>query len=431
MVSEPPDPSALRGSLAALLPAAVNEAVAAVIAAAPAGAGVFAVGGSVRDLFLGRPLVDLDLTIEGDAPAVLRAALPRARITGHARFGTASTVLRGVRIDVATARTETYARPGALPETAPATIEADLARRDFSCNALALRLSGKAALLDPSDGIADIAAKRIRVLHDRSFVDDPTRVFRAFRYAARLEFVIEPRTAALLASGLPRVRAVSGERLRREVELMLADTPPGAALEAAHTAGALQALQAALHWSAAKSEAYAAGGVEEKALAPYGFALLASGTSPEQAEGVVRRLRLKRDEAAAVRGVAALRAVSDLLRRPDLKPSGAAMLLDRYPRAAIGAYARTTGNAIAREIMLRYLEEWRDARPILSGRDLIEMGVPEGPQVQRGLQLVRAARIDGWARDRDDERALILRYAKSIRDSAATHSLVEFEPGDE
>ena len=431
MITEAPDPVRLRDTLRAQLPAAASEAVAAIVGATPAGAGVFAVGGSIRDLLLGRPIVDLDLTLEGDAPTILRTALPRARITGHARFGTASTVARGFRIDVAAARTETYARPGAQPTTTHAGIEADLARRDFSCNALALRLNGEATLLDPSGGIADIEARRIRVLHDRSFIDDPTRVFRAFRYAARLEFVIEPRTASLLASGLPYLRTVSGERLRREVELMLADTPPGAAVEAAHTAGALQALHAALHWSAAKSVAYAAGGVADRERVPYGFALLASGASPEQAEKLVRRLRLKRDEAAAVRGIAALRAVSDLLRRPGLKPSGAAMLLDRYPRAAIGAYARTTGNAIARAIMLRYLDEWRDARPILNGRDLIEMGVPEGPQIQRGLQLVRAARLDGWAHDRDDERALILRFAKSIRDSAAAHSMVEFEPGSE
>ncbi|MHB8683984.1 MAG: hypothetical protein ACYC9X_06655, partial [Dehalococcoidia bacterium] len=84
-----------------------------------------------------------------------------------------------------------------------------------------------------------------------------------------------------------------------------------------------------------------------------------------------------------------------------------------------------------REIMLRYLGEWRNARPLLSGLDLIRIGVPEGPQVHRGLQLLRAARLDGWARDRDDEHALIVRFAQSIRDSAATHSMVEFEPGGE
>lgn len=165
--------------------------------------------------------------------------------------------------------------------------------------------------------------------------------------------------------------------------------------------------------------------------AEYGFALLASGASTEESDEVVARLRLKRAEIEAVRGVAALRGVSDLLRRPELKPSGAALLLDRFPPAAIAAYARTTGNSIAREIMLRYLDLWRDTRPMLSGRDLIDMGVPEGPQVQRGLQLVRAARLDGWAQSRDDERALVMRFAKSIRDSDAAHTLVEFEPGGE
>jgi tRNA nucleotidyltransferase (CCA-adding enzyme) len=427
MAIELADPARLRAALRVALPYPVSDAVEAIAEAA--GGRLFAVGGSVRDLLLGRPLVDLDLAVEGDTAALLRAALPRTRITSHQRFGTATAVVAGMRVDLASAREESYARPGALPATRPGTIESDLLRRDFSCNAVALRLEGAHELLDPAGGIADIAAMRLRVLHDRSFVDDPTRIFRAFRYAARLDFVIEPRTASLLASSLPHIADVGGERLRRELELLLDDTPPGAGLEAAHTAGALQAVHPALHWSRAKSEAYDEPAVGRKERQPYGFALLASGASPEEADAIVRRLRLKRDEAAAVTGVAALRGVSELLRRPDVKPSGAVVLLDRFPAPAIAAYAHTTGNTIAREIMLRYLESWRTTRPVLSGRDLIDLGVPAGPQVQRGLQLVRAARLDGWAHDRNDERALVLRFAKSIRDSGMTLTDLEFEPG--
>lgn len=429
MVIEAADPARLRASLRASLPHPVVDAIEAIADAAAPGIRLYAVGGSVRDLLLGRPIADLDLVTNTDAIALLGAALPHTRITGHRRFGTATAVVAGTRIDVATARTEMYARPGALPATTSAPIEADLRRRDFTCNAIALRLDVEAELLDPAGGIADIAGMRIRVLHDQSFADDPTRIFRAFRYAARLDFTIEPRTSSLLASSLPFVRDVGGERLRREIELILSDMPPGAALEAAHSAGALQVVHPALHWSRSKSEAYTDVTLPPKERVPYGFALLASGATDDEAAAIIGRLRLKRDESAAVAGVAAIRAVSDLLRRPDVKPSGAVMLLDRFPAPAIAAYAHTTGNAIARSIMLRYLEDWRRTRPMLSGRDLIEMGVPAGPQVQRGLQLVRAARLDGWAHDRDDERALVMRFAKSIRDSGMTPSTMEFEPG--
>jgi tRNA nucleotidyltransferase (CCA-adding enzyme) len=430
VISTTPEPAALRARLRAALPHAAVDALDALLDAAGHGVCVCAVGGTVRDLLLGRPFLDLDLVAETDAAALMRRALPRTRVVAHARFGTATATVGGIRIDLATARRETYARPGVLPRTTPATLADDLVRRDFSCNAVALSLSGPPDVVDPAGGVEDIAAMHVRVMHDASFVHDPTRVFRAFRYAARLDFTIEHRTASLLTSALPFVARVGGERLRREVELMLGDEPPGAALEAAHTAGALQAIHPALHWSAAKTDAYQ-GGATMRDAAEYGFALLASGASTEESDEVVARLRLKRAEIEAVRGVAALRGVSDLLRRPELKPSGAALLLDRFPPAAIAAYARTTGNSIAREIMLRYLDLWRDTRPMLSGRDLIDMGVPEGPQVQRGLQLVRAARLDGWAQSRDDERALVMRFAKSIRDSDAAHTLVEFEPGGE
>ena len=421
----------LQARLRAGLPPAAAAALDALVAAGGRRVRLYAVGGTVRDLLIGRPFVDLDLVAETDAAALMRKALPRTRVVAHARFGTATTAVGGVRIDLATARRESYARPGALPRTTPAGIEDDLVRRDFSCNAVAVAVSGDGDLVDPAGGVEDIAAMHVRVMHDASFVDDPTRIFRAFRYAARLEFTIEPRTASLLASALPFVRRVGGERLRRELELMLADTPSGAALEAAHTAGALQSIHPALHWSAAKTEAYDAGSAGLRERPAYGFALLASGASTDDAEELVARLRLKRAETDAVRGVSALRGVSDLLRRPELKPSGAALLLDRFPATAIAAYARTTGNSVAREIMLRYLALWRDTRAMLSGRDLIDMGIPEGPQVQRGLQLVRAARLDGWALSRDDERALIMRFAKSIRDSAGMHSILEFEPGGE
>ncbi len=188
----------------------------------------------------------------------------------------------------------------------------------------------------------------------------------------------------------------------------------------------LRATHRALHWDREKSEAYAHAPAAVPRV-PFGFALLAAGASSDEAEALCERLRPKRDEAAAVRAIAAMASVAAVLRRPDAKPSGVAVVLDRHPPAAVAAYAACEPDQIARQLALRYLEEWRHVRPMLSGRDLQELGVPAGPQVQRGLRLIRAARLDGWASDRGDERALALRFAKSIRDSSAASADLELQ----
>ncbi len=426
MTSSDASPAQLRRDLLAQLPATTRDAIERIVAAAAPHCAVYAVAGAVRDLLLDRKMTDLDLVMECDAPSILHAALPDTKLTVHARFRTASAIVGGTRIDAATARSEAYARPGALPRIAPAGIEADLHRRDFAMNAIALRLSGEGALLDPCDGLADIAARRIRVLHDASFQDDATRMFRALRYAARLGFTLEPHTATVLTRDLAYIGAIGGERLRRELELILGEATGGSALEAAVRYAALQQIHAALSWDRARSTALADPVPNRVPALPYGFALLSANASPAEASAIVARLKLKRSEAEAVTGTASMQSVAAMLRRPDAKPSGVVVLLDRFPLAAVAARAAIESDPIARQLALRYLAEWRNVRPILRGDELIEMGVPAGPQVQRGLQLVRAARLDGWATDRDDERALVLRFAKSIRDAGAAHAPIEF-----
>lgn len=404
----------LRRDLLARLPPTTCSAVESIVAAAEGA--VYAVGGSVRDLLLRRPIVDADLVIEGDAPTIVRRALPRAKVTLHVRFRTASVAIGGIRIDVATSRTETYDCPGALPRITPAPIDEDLRRRDLSVNAMALRLSGGAALLDPAGGARDITERRIRVLHEASFRDDPTRIFRALRYAARLDFEVDPRTEELLARDVRYVDAVGGERLRREIELMLGEPTGGRALDAARGAGVLQRVHPALSWDNARAAALGAPVARVPRL-PYGFALLAATASPDEGSAIVSRLHLKRDEAAAVSAVASMASTAQVLRRPTAKPSGIVVVLDGYSLAAVAAWAAIESDPIARQLALRYLDEWRHVGPLLHGDELMALGVPAGPHVRRGLQLIRAARLDGWAGDRDDERALALRFAKSIRDS--------------
>jgi tRNA nucleotidyltransferase (CCA-adding enzyme) len=184
------EPATLVARLEAETPAAQREALTLVERlCVERGAAVYLVGGAVRDLLLGREQVDLDLAMEADVAPVARALAEATggKATLHERFGTAHVVGPGYALDLAQTRRETYARPGALPAVEPvASILDDLARRDFTINSISLRLTEPQELIDPFGGTADLGAGLVRVLQDRSFQDDATRMLRAVRYAARL-----------------------------------------------------------------------------------------------------------------------------------------------------------------------------------------------------------------------------------------------------
>jgi len=191
-----------------------------------AGEGVHLVGGAVRDLLLERPWRELDVVVEGDVDAA--AARLGDEIAAHERFGTARVRVGGCAFDLVRARAESYARPGALPDVRPGSLEDDLQRRDVTVNAMALRLDGTLAAVDGAQD--DLRAGVLRVLHDASFVDDPTRVWRVARYAARLGFEVDEHTRALAGAADPST--VSGDRLGAELRLALKEPDPLAALQA-------------------------------------------------------------------------------------------------------------------------------------------------------------------------------------------------------
>src|SRR3954463_3900940 len=183
--------------------------------------GVYVGGGAVRDGWLGRTPHELDFVVEGDAVAVARRAAERlgGRVTVHERFGTATGQASDATFDLAGARRERYERPGALPDVElGASLPEDLARRDFTVNAIALHLADGALTFHP-DARADLDARRLRVLHDSSFRDDPTRLLRMARYAARLGFDVEPHTDALAAAAIAggALDTVTGSRLGAEL----------------------------------------------------------------------------------------------------------------------------------------------------------------------------------------------------------------------
>ena len=221
---------------------------AARVSARSRNASLYLVGGSVRDLLLGRNIHDFDLVTESNALelAATVAAQLNARLVSHNRFGTATVDTGQLRLDFSTARREVYPKPGALPQITPSNMEDDLRRRDFSINAMALCIAGPSedSLLDPCGGYPDLQGGVIRVLHSGSFIDDPTRIFRAIRYEQRLGFTIDTGTLSLLKDALTghALGTVSGDRIRRELQLILDEERPLPALHRARQLGLLQAL---------------------------------------------------------------------------------------------------------------------------------------------------------------------------------------------
>lgn len=379
-------------------------------------------GGPVRDLLLGRPVTDMDFVVvpraAGEPPPAPRLARALAQMHGgevtvHAAFGTATwRDPTGAAFDFATARTETYASPGALPVVTPAlAIETDLYRRDFSCNAMAVRVDGEqlGELVDPYGGQADLAARVVRVLHPGSLLDDPTRVFRAVRYAQRLGFALAASTHSLLPLALPGVAALSGERLRHELEVIFREPDPPAVLARLQVVGGLAAAHPALQWGASESDD--ARGLAALPLPAWQWpqaapldsiylALLLRQAGLPRAAAALERLSVSRPVYDAVTGALGICAAPPAT----VRPSDVVARLDTV--SLTGVAAAYIVCPPARQQLDAYLARWRFVRSSLSGDDLVALGLTPGPRFKDILARLRAARLDGEVHDLAGERAL-------------------------
>jgi len=411
------------------LPRHARRAMPAVIAAADASnTPLYLVGGPLRDLLLDQPPLDVDLVVEADAIEFARLAgrYLDARVKTHHAFGTATISGPEYVIDIATARTETYAHPGALPKVRPAPIADDLLRRDFTVNAIALRLNGtdRGEVLDPTGGRSDLDARLIRVLHDRSFQDDPTRILRAARYAARLAFRIEPRTLRWLKRDTHNIKTISSARLHHEFARIFDDPRPEAALRQLERHGVLAAIHPALRFERTETAVFQ----RLRALNPHGaraayWSALPSRRSFADVASLATRLALTRPQRAAVEAIPRLRNLESRLRAPRsarpevlvgraaataprLSRSSVADLLAPFPIPALWVFAAATTGPTARRV-LDYLTAARHSRPVLRGDDLIALGVPQGPAVGEMLRRLRAAKLDGEVKTKRDEIRLV------------------------
>jgi tRNA nucleotidyltransferase (CCA-adding enzyme) len=372
---------------------------------------LYLVGGVVRDVLLGRETLDMDLVAEGDARSLAVALAHRldGRAVTHDQFGTATFVSGGLRIDVAMARTERYPAPGALPEVAPGSIHDDLRRRDFTINAVACALLPEAfgRVVDPLGGRRDLQAGLVRVIHGQSFVDDPTRMLRAVRYQARFRFDAEEQTAALLRRDAPRLEAVSGDRVRHELERIFQEREPERALALAGGCGLLAAMHPSLQWHAGRARWFRRARRLGVASEHQYLCLLAHGLSEGDARALAQRLHLSNALARPLEDTARLRDKLPELGARRLRHSQVYDVLAPFDPEAVAACRIAAPSPIIGSRLRLYLEELRNVRPSLDGSDLLALGVPQGPQVGEVLAALRRVRLDGRVQSRDDEAAFV------------------------
>lgn len=395
---------------------------------ARAGMGVYMVGGIVRDLLLARANLDVDLVVEGDAIALARAWGGRegARVHTHDRFGTATVAVERpglperFKVDLATARTEYYEYPTALPTVEPGSLKKDLQRRDFTINALAVALGPPefGLLIDYFGGQRDLKDGRIRVLHTLSLMEDPTRALRAVRLATRFGFALGAQTEHLIRSAgkLGLYGRLSGKRLSTELRHLLSDADPVAAVEALGRLGVLMGIDPAfgdgaaarpLLVRAAEAIAWFRHQFVDRPLTAWHVYLLALGGALDAERRAAFRERL--DLPGGLRATwerwddLPERALRDLPANPEADPVAAYRCLDGAPpELLVHLMAAADAPKVTRAVAL-HLSRLADVRPALTGRDLEALGIQPGPRYKAIFEALREARLRGEVASREDE----------------------------
>jgi len=388
---------------------------------------IFVVGGCVRDLLLGIHNLDLDLVVEGDGIAFARKLgdILQARVKVHERFGTAMVLLPdGFKLDVATARTEYYEYPTALPTVEHSSIKKDLYRRDFTINALAVRLNGKGFgdVLDFYGGQRDLNDKVIRVLHGLSFVEDPTRVFRAIRFETRFGFRLGKDTTALIAGAVKMnlFHRLSGHRLLEELKLLCSEREPRQAIKRLADMGLLRFIHPKLSWSDRLEKLLSA---IDEAIDWYRLLYLDRKMSvwlvymmgflemlPESGvKDVLKRFPFSEQEATRLKmaRVGCHNAIRRLGSKRPLKPAEVYHLLSGLPDETLLIFmAKSKGDTVKRQVSA-FLTTYQHVKLNLTGSDLTAMGLKPGPQFKQILAQLLDARLNGDVRTDTEERQFV------------------------
>ena len=396
------------------LPERLDPVLEAVTAVDGPYGGVYLVGGTVRDILLGEPSFDVDIAVEGDAIVFARslAEALEGRVRAHDKFGTAVVLYADdERIDVVTARTESYESPGALPTVAPGSIQDDLFRRDFTINAMAASLTGDAReLVDPFAGRADLEAGRVRVLHDRSFLDDPTRIFRAIRYENRYGFRMDEHTAALAHDAVEQghVHDLSGARMREELIALFEEGDVEHSIPRLAELGVEQAIH---HHAAADAEGAQLTHRLRELNERYdlgipswrlGLTVLGRKLPPDEIHAWLDGLKVRRRDASQIAAaITHAPRIAEELKDNALSPADVVEIAEPdAPDAPLFALALTDLPRLH-----EYFERLAGIRLTITGKDVAALGPGESPRVGEILAELRRRKLDGALYGRESELA--------------------------
>ena len=378
------------------------------------------VGGGARDALLGLAVSDLDISAVGATAEFAEAAANAlgGTVASRSQFNTFGIGTASGRLDIAMARRETYARPGALPSVSPGMMADDLGRRDFSINAMAVSLAADnwGELLDPFDGQGDLRRGVVRALRPFSFMDDATRIFRAVRYAVRLGFAPDAETERLMRRDAAHMGGISGARVRGELERMLGEERAAAMLAAANEYGVLRAVHPALELNADAVNALERADASDYADKPLLMVgALAYWAAAERHAELAARLDMSALWGRVFADTARVKGEFGALGRDGVRRSEIYRRLHGCNDAAIAACAVCVGDGRIAGRLELYRRELRDARALLNGDDLLALGAPQGPAVGAILAELVYARIDGEVATRADETAYARRRLGDMR----------------
>ncbi|MDD5044769.1 MAG: hypothetical protein PHU91_04590 [Candidatus Omnitrophica bacterium] len=387
----------------------------------------YLVGGFVRDLILDVPNLDMDIVVEGDGLKFAEALCNcmDGKLTKHRRFGTATVILPNkIKIDVATARKETYAHPAALPVVSPGDIRDDLARRDFTINAMAINISsaGFGNFIDFFHGKDDLLLKRIRILHDLSFIDDPTRILRAIRFEQRYGLKIEPHTYSLLRQALKKgvLEKVDKQRIRDEMILTLKEREPvkyikriSKLIGLSFFSPKLRPAQAKfLYLAKAKKEIawFKKSFPKKRMLDAWLIYLMAMLKDADRAEllSLCRKFAFRMGETKRIQSYAhAFNKADTLLAKKDIAPSKVYQLLEPLSYEVIILIRALTRKKEVKMNIEDFFRVYNGTRIHVNGDDLKSLGIKPGPAFKNILIKLLYAKIDYQFKSKEEELAFV------------------------
>lgn len=410
------------------------------------GVSLYLVGGFVRDLLLGIPNYDLDIVVEGEAIQVAKRLGHElgVKVRSHKQFGTAKLMLdvrldafpgappadmlggmgaqvsdnvqpNGVplRIDFVTARREFYQQSSSLPVVEASSIMHDLYRRDFTINTMAICLerARRGKLIDFFGGRHDLDRRLVRVLHDRSFIEDPTRILRAVRLEQRLGFEIESQTLRLMTEAIDEdlLSKVSGERLRTELNLIFRESVAASSLDRLATLGVLPMICPGIKWdSDLRAKAEAIGDRLDGRDRPVAYlAFLAYTMGETSARCLIERLKLPPDESQVVNDAIEVKSVVSDLRHPGMAASEIHALLKGHSLVALRVAAVIEEPGAVRDHLVAFLDRLRFIAPELDGTFIRKLGVKPGPVYRQLLDSLTRAKLDGLVKSREEEESFL------------------------